>query len=1191
MADAVVGLGLNPAGMTAGSRVAVSELATVAAAARNVPAGMTPIRGALDGMAARYRVLARVADTSFREQAASAQRTSRVIGQTGARAGEAFGATFAAGLRRSGGRATAALFSSLQKLDQLLPHSDASRGPLSNLTRSGQAIPETVARGVQRGTPALMAAVDRAAQQVHKRLAGIKPPPIQLPAVTPAPMVGGARAMMMSPMVAGPQMPIAGQMLRRQSAANLAAAREQAPMRAPQAQPPPTQPQPMMPVHDVGARLQRQSAANLAESRAARERTLGLTPETPVRPAMRRRRGAEFAGSRGRWMAWWGAERQRAMQGGAGAPPTGGTGRRPAATDDGGAGMASSGLGRLWALSALGGQVRSAVYGVQRMVDTSVERASDVQVAAAELRTVLPDEADQRRVRRRAVLSARGGTEAGRIAGVGERQYLEAAFASVASGFTAEEAVQSVEQSVILARAGQTTPQEAQIAIGQLYKTYGEATADIPRLADLMAKTQDLFAFPRGMGEMVAAMTKAAPVMASRGIAEEEMAISVGVLADAGFRGAVGGTAARMVAQRLPDASERLGFQIARDAEGGIQLEETLRNIQAGGFTPEQMRRGFGTRTEPYAQVLIGGLDKFERGLGDYAGTALENAAEHAETYATRTAKFDAQLGLLQRNMGEGAIKARTLALAVGTGLVSSLNALGPGMAEMIGGFGQVAGVIGQAAVGGLDIAVGLHAMSQLSGNQRGFRGMFDGIRRGTRRGSRGIRGMFGLLTRGMGVAGRGFGALLARVGAQAAGTAVGSATGAAVGGAASRAVGGTVAGTVGGAVAAKGAGAAALAGGAVTSGVAAAGLGVGVGLASAIAIRQRKSEAEQAARTQAQVEGLSPVETEQRVEQARASERVLSRFGRAREEGAGLLSATWQGLGFGRRGDAIGTTLAAGMEGSGEALGAAADTMLQPVAQRLPQSDAELGPLSTLTASGRAIPMTLAVGALEGEPVLRDAITGIFSRLGLQLPTVADTGGGQVLPAQAPPLPAVLQTAAPPGAEPAAGGVAPLVDVAVAPDQQAPVVQLGAPQPVEPAVNVQAPGVEPAAAPPVTVAQSLPVTEQPEVVLRPEATEGATVPGSVPAFEPDPLEAPVVDASPLATLRDDDEEGSLPVLTAALQAATATQQRLVEATMGLLREQRRGRRSRGQQPRDATTGRDVMDYDMEADILRATTA
>ena len=103
--------------------------------------------------------------------------------------------------------------------------------------------------------------------------------------------------------------------------------------------------------------------------------------------------------------------------------------------------------------------------------------------------------------------------------------------------------------------------------------------------------------------------------------------------------------------------------------------------------------------------------------------------------------------------------------------------------------------------------------------------------------------------------------------------------------------------------------------------------------------------------------------------------------------------------------------TLAEGMPAGADALGAATEATLQTgVGDYLPHSDARRGPLSHLTAAGRAIPITLAEGVLQEAGLLPAAVTASLALpaaaldddpdVGLSPPRARDVGapGGPAL-------------------------------------------------------------------------------------------------------------------------------------------------------------------------------------------------
>ena len=114
---------------------------------------------------------------------------------------------------------------------------------------------------------------------------------------------------------------------------------------------------------------------------------------------------------------------------------------------------------------------------------------------------------------------------------------------------------------------------------------------------------------------------------------------------------------------------------------------------------------------------------------------------------------------------------------------------------------------------------------------------------------------------------------------------------------------------------------------------------------------------------------------------------RLFGVLGGAAEDSAALAGAT----DVTEAGRAIPRTLAAGAVQESGALAAAMDRSLtEGVEPDLPGSDAERGPLSRLTEAGRAIPRTLAAGVLQESAALADATAAAF-RPGL--PSVAAAG------------------------------------------------------------------------------------------------------------------------------------------------------------------------------------------------------
>ena len=406
-------------------------------------------------------------------------------------------------------------------------------------------------------------------------------------------------------------------------------------------------------------------------------------------------------------------------------PPRGARGARGGRPSRGGGdgGAATGGdtgsLGKLWAFSALGGTVRQVTHGLRRIADEGVERMSDSQVALAELRTVITPahsfagmnrEQTIAALEHQASLTARNRTPAGRlVGGLGREQVMESYFAAASSGVKGEAIVPVAEQSALLGIAGQTSARQAGIYLTSMFGQWGDqgriaaapasrradvAAQEVRYISDVMARTQDSFATPGGLNELGPAFARVSPIAKAMNYTLEETAVTIGVLADAGFRGALGGNKARMVMDDLDISMQRLGLQTARNADGTRSLEGSLRRIQDAGVGENEIIKAFGKMAAPGLLVMLDSLHKFDAGLKDVAGTTMENASEHAETYKNRLGNYTDALSEFQIHMGEGAGAVRTAGLEVGTTLLSVANALGPGFGQMVGGAAQIGSVV-----------------------------------------------------------------------------------------------------------------------------------------------------------------------------------------------------------------------------------------------------------------------------------------------------------------------------------------------------------------------------------------------------------------------------------------------------------------------------------------------------------------
>ena len=246
-------------------------------------------------------------------------------------------------------------------------------------------------------------------------------------------------------------------------------------------------------------------------ARMAQMRAIGTEPRAPL-PIATRFAGLRRAGNVAeRPAAFTPAPRGRLLPHPAPIPGATATPRRQPPAPSGARGRGeqwgNDGIGRLWALSALGGQVRQGVDAARAQADRSLDVTSERQTARAEMRTVVTDVDERAGVRAAARDAALG--RGGMAVAVTETEFTNAVFGGVASGLTAEQAVNLVPAASNLALAGQATPQQAQIGLTQLSKFYPER--EFADLGDAIAKAQDMFAFPAACSRLPRASAVPAP--------------------------------------------------------------------------------------------------------------------------------------------------------------------------------------------------------------------------------------------------------------------------------------------------------------------------------------------------------------------------------------------------------------------------------------------------------------------------------------------------------------------------------------------------------------------------------------------------------------------------------------------------------------------------------------------------------
>jgi TP901 family phage tail tape measure protein len=140
----------------------------------------------------------------------------------------------------------------------------------------------------------------------------------------------------------------------------------------------------------------------------------------------------------------------------------------------------------------------------------------------------------------------------------------------------------------------------------------GNAGQRLERIGELLTKTQFKFQI-RNFDQLGESMKYATPDLAKYNVELSQGVTLVGALNSAGLQGSMAGTALSASFRQMSRAADEFGFEMARDAKGGLDFIRTMENLSdaIGGFedmdqkTMDALSKTFGSEGER-AIVLLG---------------------------------------------------------------------------------------------------------------------------------------------------------------------------------------------------------------------------------------------------------------------------------------------------------------------------------------------------------------------------------------------------------------------------------------------------------------------------------------------------------------------------------------------------------------------------------------------------------
>jgi len=253
-------------------------------------------------------------------------------------------------------------------------------------------------------------------------------------------------------------------------------------------------------------------------------------------------------------------------------------------------------------------------------------------------------------------------------------EFLQASYQMSSAGLNDIQAIEGTRKALALATATMGDSTEAANLLALSYNNFANKNADVTkemsRLGDVLAKTQNLFQIAN-LGQLSEGLKYASSTALAAKISFEEMNTIIGMLNNVGLQGSMAGTAFSNAIAQMTKASKELGFNIAKNAEGGIDFISTIENIKDATKQmdaiqlQDALNKAFGQEGARGIALLLKQLDKLKESY-----EVIKNSqGTLGEAQKIMEANFSTKLKILLNNLN-------AIAITIGTPFVNALNTL-----------------------------------------------------------------------------------------------------------------------------------------------------------------------------------------------------------------------------------------------------------------------------------------------------------------------------------------------------------------------------------------------------------------------------------------------------------------------------------------------------------------------------------
>jgi len=326
------------------------------------------------------------------------------------------------------------------------------------------------------------------------------------------------------------------------------------------------------------------------------------------------------------------------------------------------------------------------LYAAQRAFKATLAPAMEFEDALASVKSIAPGTLGSVRADMNAIEDASRGWAKEHADSAAE--FVRSSYQMLSAGLNTRQSIAATETALAVASGTMGDANETAQFLATTYNTLGDktrpVTEEMKRLGDTIVKTQQYFQLPN-IQKLTDGMTYATPIAVQYGMSLEQTATVIGQLNTLGLQGSQAGTSFAAAMSKMIPASKKLGFEIARTSDGGVDFIETVKNISKQfegkmGLPETQvaLQKAFGQRGVRAITLMVAKTKDLEKG---YAAV-MDSAGAMAAAQQTMEATTSSSIQIMKNNLADLSIQFGAVALPlVNDALPKITNAMN-GIAE-----------------------------------------------------------------------------------------------------------------------------------------------------------------------------------------------------------------------------------------------------------------------------------------------------------------------------------------------------------------------------------------------------------------------------------------------------------------------------------------------------------------------------